>query len=212
MKRLLRWVGLALLASAFVVVAGCNLFNAAPVANFDWSPEEPLAREEVEFEDTSTDEGGLFGSGAVTSWNWDFDDNDSENLQNPDHGFDKSGDYDVTLTVTDAGGKTSTVEKTVEVAPSLHGTWKGTWDSCANFFDLTLELNHSRSGGISGIMYIALQAYPLDGASIVGSQVSISLLGGLILQGQLSADEHSMQGQWSFQGNTGCTWSVTLQD
>ncbi|MDD5264976.1 MAG: PKD domain-containing protein [Candidatus Bipolaricaulis sp.] len=211
MRHSLRWIALALIVGALVTAGGCKLFNQAPVADFDWSPEEPLAREEVEFEDASTDEGGLFGAGGVVAWDWDFDDGDSENLKNPSHAFEESGDYDVTLTVTDADGKMSTVEKTVEVSPSLDGTWKGTWDSCANFFDLTLELNHSRTGGISGIMYIALQAYPLDGASVVGSQVTISLLGGLILQGTLSADERSMSGQWSFQGNTGCTWSVTLQ-
>jgi len=102
--------------------------------------------------------------------------------------------------------------KTITVSPSLDGTWRGTWDSCANFFDLTLELNQSATGGIGGIMYIATQAYPLNGASLAGSQVSISLLNGLILQGTLSADERSMSGQWSFQGNTGCTWSVSLRD
>jgi len=43
MKRSLRWVWLLLMVGALAAVGGCKLFNADPVADFDWSPNEPLA-------------------------------------------------------------------------------------------------------------------------------------------------------------------------
>jgi len=52
----------------------------------------------------------------------------------------------------------------------------------------------SATGGIGGILYTAVQAFPLNGATLAGSQVSISLLNGLILQGALSPYERSMSG------------------
>ncbi len=212
MKRTLRWLGVLALIGAAAGLAGCAIGDSAPQAAFTWTPSDPIARADVQFTDDSTDQGGWFSAAGVVAWDWDFGDSDSSSSQNPKHQYAKGGTYDVRLTVTDASGLTATKEKSITVSPSLDGTWRGTWDSCANFFDLTLELNQSATGGIGGIMYIATQAYPLNGASLAGSQVSISLLNGLILQGTLSADERSMNGQWSFQGNTGCTWSVSLRD
>jgi PKD repeat protein len=211
MKHLIRWAAMGLALALLLAVGGCKLFNSPPVANFSWAPSDPIARADVQFSDDSTDEGGMFGGGGIVAWDWDFGDSDSSSSRDPEHAYGKSGTYTVRLTVTDGSGDTATKSKTITVSPSLDGTWRGTWDSCANFFDLTLELNQSATGGIGGIMYIAVQAFPLNGATLAGSQVSISLLNGLILQGTLSADERSMSGQWSFQGNTGCTWSVSLQ-
>jgi len=45
----------AVLVAAVAAVAGCSLFNQAPLANFMWSPFEPLARADISFTDQSTD-------------------------------------------------------------------------------------------------------------------------------------------------------------
>lgn len=45
-------------------------------------------------------------SASVTTWSWDFDDNNSDNTENPSHTFANSGTYSVTLTATSANGCT----------------------------------------------------------------------------------------------------------
>ena len=217
MKRSLRCVGLVLVAGAFVVVTGCSLFNSPPVANFTWSPVEPLARVEVEFTDASTDDGGLFGGGGVVSWNWDFDDGDSSTTQNPTHEFTKSGDYGVTLTVTDASGSSKSVTKTVRVSPSLDGRWSGTiTDLAYNQWSLTLDLNHTSSGGISGTVTIPPATEPITSASLDSETGEVSIhcaVYDMILRGELNAAENRISGKW-FDDDTGDemeSWSVTLE-
>jgi len=216
MKRSLRWVWLLLMVGALAAVGGCKLFNADPVADFDWSPNEPLARSEVHFEDESTDEGGLFGGGGIVSWNWDFDDGDSASGQNPKHEFEKSGDYDVTLTVTDGGGKSNTVEKTVEVTPSLDGTWQGQIiDPGSNVVDFRLVLQHSATGGITGDAYMLIQRYNCTGISFNPNTKTLrfELLGlGIRLEGTMDASESRIQGDWYTLNNVlWWSWDVSLQ-
>jgi len=204
------------MVGALAAVGGCKLFNADPVADFDWSPNEPLARSEVRFEDESRDEGGLFGGGGIVSWNWDFDDGDSASGQNPKHEFGKSGDYDVTLTVTDGGGKSNTVEKTIEVTPSLHGTWQGQIiDPGSNVVDFRLVLQHSATGGITGDAYMLIQRYNCTGISFnpVTKTVRFELLGlGIRLEGTMDASETRIQGDWYDLGNVQWwSWDVSLQ-
>ncbi|MEN6370192.1 MAG: PKD domain-containing protein [Thermotogota bacterium] len=216
MKRSLRWIGLAVLAGAFVVVTGCNLFNAAPEADFDWSPNEPLARTEVEFEDTSTDEGGLFGSGGVISWDWDFDDGESASSRNPTHEFDKSGDYDVTLTVTDAGGKSATVEKTVPITASVAGTWRGyIVDNTGFANDMELVITQSSTGGIQGTCYMLGATLACSDTSFdpETKRVRFSLFDlGIRLDGTMDASETRIEGDWWILGAPVNMWSwdVTL--
>jgi PKD repeat protein len=217
MKRSLRWVLLLLMVGALAAVGGCKLFNADPVADFDWSPNEPLARSEVEFEDESTDEGGLFGGGGVVTWDWDFDDGDSASGQNPKHEFEKSGDYDVTLTVTDGGGKSSTVEKTVEISPSLDGTWVGNIVAPGgNTVSLRLTFNHSATGGIQGNAEMLQLQMPCDAISFnpTTGQIRFTLWDLLIrLDGTLDASETRIQGDWTDipTGVVWWSWDVSLQ-
>jgi PKD repeat protein len=84
-----RWAMLALLVITVGILAGCGLFNQPPTANFTWTPSDPLARNDVQFTDLSTDTGG------IVSWSWDFGDNDSSPSQNPKHAYEKSGTYPV---------------------------------------------------------------------------------------------------------------------
>ncbi len=218
MKRSFRWVGLSILAGAFVVVTGCSLFNSAPVASFDWSPNEPLARTEIEFEDMSTDEGGLFGAGGVVSWNWDFDDGDSSTAQNPTHEYAKSGDYDVTLTVTDAGGKTTTIKKKVEITASIDGSWRGNIvDNNGIANDIELVISQSTSGGLSGSCYMLGAELACDAMSFnpTTKEVRFNLMElGIRLDGTLDASETRIQGDWYILGTPIDMWSwdVSLED
>ncbi len=53
------------------------------------------------------------GGAAPYAYAWNFGDGGTSNLQNPIHTYQVAGTYTVTLTVTDAGGRTST--KTLQV-------------------------------------------------------------------------------------------------
>lgn len=76
--------------------------NPRPVANFT-APvrtkcEPPLT---VNFQDLST--------GGAVSWQWDFGDGNTSNLQNPAHTYTTYGNFDVTLIVANAFGCTDTL-------------------------------------------------------------------------------------------------------
>ena len=47
---------------------------------------------------------------GVTGWAWEFGDGNSANDENPFHSFDEPGNYDVTLTVSNAGNEVSLTE------------------------------------------------------------------------------------------------------
>src|SRR5207248_9615652 len=75
---------------------------AAPTAAFTSSGTNCLG-DAVAFEDRSTSP-----SLAITQWSWNFGDGQTSTLQNPSHTYAASGNYNVTLTVTNSGGCSST--------------------------------------------------------------------------------------------------------
>lgn len=58
----------------------------------------------VQFEDLTTP------AGTVTTYLWDFGDGNTSTLANPLHMYQDAGVYDVSLTITDIGGCTNTIE------------------------------------------------------------------------------------------------------
>ncbi len=82
-------------------------------AHFWYDNEE--GNKTVEFTDASYTSAGC----TLTSWNWDFDDGTTSTAENPDHTYNYSGTYDVTLTVADDYGNndTTTIPVTVTGTP-----------------------------------------------------------------------------------------------
>ena len=89
-------------------VIGCKdsiqkllVINGLPAANF--KSELSCAGYKTLFSDLSTNAGA-----AITSWNWTFKDNmgivGGKVVQNPEYVFKKSGEYAVSLKITDANG------------------------------------------------------------------------------------------------------------
>lgn len=87
--------------------------NDRPVATFSWTITNPNAGRNVEvrFLDESTDGDGL---DDITSWSWTFGDGTSSSERNPTHTYARSGWYNVTLTVRDTMGATSTLARHIK--------------------------------------------------------------------------------------------------
>jgi PKD repeat protein len=80
--------------------------NYPPVAAFTHAVEELT----VSFTDESTDV-----DGALVSWSWEFGDGNASAVQHPVHAYGASGEYQVTLTVTDDAGASDSETKSVTV-------------------------------------------------------------------------------------------------
>ena len=87
--------------------------NNPPIANFNYLQQN--RRLIIDFKDTSLD-----ADGVITSWNWNFGDNSTDTVQNPSHIYALAGIYEVTLTVTDNGGKSNSITTKVTVNPLVN--------------------------------------------------------------------------------------------
>ncbi|WP_295031228.1 M4 family metallopeptidase [Shewanella sp.] len=85
---------------------GGDLPNEAPVATFEAS----FAMGNGAFTSTSTD-----SDGEISDWSWSFGDGASANGEYVTHSYAESASYDVSLTVTDDDGASTTVTQTHEV-------------------------------------------------------------------------------------------------
>jgi subtilisin family serine protease len=87
-------------------IAATSPVNAPPVADFTWTCHD-LA---CQFTDGSSD-----AEGALAAWRWEFGDGSMASEAHPRHTYGAAGSYRVRLTVTDAAGASSAVERTVEL-------------------------------------------------------------------------------------------------
>lgn len=88
--------------------------NIPPQALFDYNPQNPEEDKLVSFTDLSFDQ-----DGTILNVTWDFGDGTvEENGVIITHGYNKSGNYLVTLTITDDDGATVTTSQTIEVDSS----------------------------------------------------------------------------------------------
>ena len=95
-----------------------------PTANFTFEPINPDVNEDVTFSSTSEE-----GDSPITSYEWDID-GETLNGESVTKAFDTSGTKQVTLTVEDQNGLTSTITKDVHVqeltGPSANFTFEPT--------------------------------------------------------------------------------------
>jgi len=96
-------------AKAAVDAAGGGTGNVTPTANFSSSTSGLTAT----FTDSSTD-----SDGTIASRSWNFGDGTTSTATNPSKTYSAAGTYSVVLTVTDNGGATNSVTKSVTVATS----------------------------------------------------------------------------------------------
>jgi len=87
-----------------------TIANLDPVAEFIFSPETSEIGQSISFTDQSDDP-----ERASLSYFWDFGDGSTSNERNPNHSYEKSGSYVVTLSVTDDEGATGTTSKIINI-------------------------------------------------------------------------------------------------
>ncbi len=80
---------------------------AQPTVSFLGTPLNGCAPLPVTFTDQS-----LPGSGSITQWQWDLGDGSTSNTQNPSHTYTSSGNYNVSLQVTNSLGCSKVLTKT----------------------------------------------------------------------------------------------------
>lgn len=97
----------------FMVLVSCSkdvaITTPAPTVDFSYSGANLPAPATVSFTSTTTN---------ASSYLWDFGDNGTSTLSNPQHLYVTGGVYTVKLIATGSGGSTSTT-KTVNIAPAL---------------------------------------------------------------------------------------------
>ena len=120
------------------------LIPAPPEASFTASTTSGIAPLDVTFTDTSTGD-------DLATWESDFGDGNTSTDQNPTHNF-TVGSYEITLTVTNSSGKTSTDSINITVLPELPYVtifdpkagveWKSDKDRWIKFRSHYLNTNH----------------------------------------------------------------------
>ena len=89
------------------------IVNFSPMVAFDWDPEAPDIDQIVQFTPTVSDPDEP--ADEPYTYVWDFDDENTSDLEAPTHAFSERRTYDVSLTVTDARGGTTTVVLSITV-------------------------------------------------------------------------------------------------
>jgi len=117
-----------------------KIFSPSPViADFSVSDNYPVALSQVDFYDAST---------GANTYAWNFGDGNTDNTPNPSHQYSFSGNYEVTLTVTDVNGcQSSTWDSVwVQVAPIAqqpHFLRSNVEDNSNSSSDPTLRTNNT---------------------------------------------------------------------
>jgi VCBS repeat-containing protein len=88
-----------------------NTFDAAPIADFSFTPEQGFPAQPIQFTDASSP-----AVGAIVAWRWELGDGTVTTQRNPIHSYYTGGSYTVTLTVTDDRGASSSTSKPLRVA------------------------------------------------------------------------------------------------
>jgi len=90
--------------------------NQLPIANFTYSPEEPVVNQSVTFDASSSYD----PDGKIMNYEWDFGDGNITNTTHEiiNHSYSEAGSYNVTLTVTDDEGAKNSTTKMVTVMPA----------------------------------------------------------------------------------------------
>ena len=94
--------------------------SAYPQVNFTWPPASVIVGGVVQFTDQTVFSDG---NGNGRRWSWLFGDSGTSTSQNPQHTYNTSGTYDVTLTATDNNNDSCNIVKPLTVKKQVP-LWK----------------------------------------------------------------------------------------
>ncbi|MGG9961343.1 PKD domain-containing protein [Ferruginibacter sp. SUN106] len=103
--------------------------NASPTVAFTGAPLTGCFPLPVNFTDQSS-----AGSGTISTWQWDFGDGASSNIQSPSHTYAGSGNYNVTLRLTNSFGCSKVLTKLqyVKISSGVHADFSNNIPSACN--------------------------------------------------------------------------------
>ncbi|RJS75024.1 PKD domain-containing protein, partial [Methanophagales archaeon] len=89
--------------------------NRPPTASFTYTPENPLVNQPITFNASSSYD----PDGNITAYEWDFGDGNITSTTHEiiNHSYSETGNYEVTLTVTDDDGAMNSTTKIITVYP-----------------------------------------------------------------------------------------------
>jgi gliding motility-associated-like protein len=118
--------------------------NGKPTVNFTAAPLTGCYPLPVHFTDQS-----VAGSGTVSAWLWDFGDGISSTLQNPLHTYTGSGNYNVSLRVTNSAGCINVLTKSqyVKISTGVHAAYTNSVPSSCNPPSIINFTNQSTGSG-----------------------------------------------------------------
>jgi PKD repeat protein len=139
--------------------------SAFPVASFEFSGN--CAGTETTFTDLTNP-----GTGAITSWSWDFGDGGSSDQQNPAHLFVSPGTYAVLLFTINQGGCSDTTVQSVSIitTPGIASTPTGTTDLCQE----QIGTAFTTTGTTDADSYV-WEVLPAEAGTITGTTLSATL-------------------------------------
>jgi parallel beta-helix repeat protein len=107
--------------------------NHLPIANFTFSPSNPLTLNSVQFNDTSIDY-----DGNIVNWTWEFGDGIYSYQKNTTHTYSENGSYQINLTIKDNENGAGTISKNIDVlntppTAEANGPYSGSVNSTITF-------------------------------------------------------------------------------
>jgi PKD repeat protein len=102
---------------------------AAPTVAFTGTPLTGCFPLPVNFTDQS-----IPGNGTIVSWQWDFGDGASSSIQNPSHTYTASGNYNVTLRLTNSFGCVKVLAKSqyIKISSGVTANFSNSSPSACN--------------------------------------------------------------------------------
>jgi PKD repeat protein len=118
-----------------------KLSSSSLVPDFSWAPAKPVQSQTVTFS------GSASGGTSPYTFTWSFGDGSTATGNPASHAYAAQGSYPVTLTVTDANGKTAPVSKTIAIAPVLSTSF--TFSPSSPGAGTSVSFTATASGGVS---------------------------------------------------------------
>ena len=122
-----------------------KVVNVGGAPNVDFTWESTCAETLTYFFADST----VMNLDAVATYNWTFGDGGVSNLRNPAHLYAVSGNYQVTLSITDTSGCDNTISHLVSISPMPVAYFSYSEPNCLGTETMFNDLSHASAGYIT---------------------------------------------------------------